>query len=447
MIPPRDLPAFYAHLTRHIVPGPNSPNYFTPFLLLPLALLTPPSLLSRRQLACAFLPLIYASLLREWVVFGIDVLSLDLALWSFVLLVCRDVRGTHRRVWVVPGGSGGGGNGGGEGEAVGEDVVVEEAYPESLAKRIPWVLTLLVSLRLTGWKIRDPSHDKTQPPARMSRSAFMKRAGGIAVTSYLILDAAASYARTDPYFTTSGMGIDHPFPAPTAEMASWLVMLRMLPPRLVRSSALAGQVYALVTEMFYIPLFLMGCFSFLPYEWSPHTWPIPFGSFSAIPERGLRGLWGDWWHGINRQFTAPPGRWLAQTLGIPTRSLTGYALLATSAFFFSGVMHMGLIPPEPQTKSMSATLMRLHVGGFFWAQIPAFGVEMAVSRLVARFIPQALNWSVTGALVMAWTAAWLCLTLPLLAVPFRELSYWHHYPLPVSLLQGLSGKGWWTWSI
>lgn len=394
----------------------------------------------------------YASLVREWAVFGIDVLSVDLALWGFVLLVCRDVRGAYRRVW-VRGAEGKGGSGGEKGGG-GEDVVVdeeeEEAYPESLAKRIPWVFTLLVSLRLNGWKIGDPSHDKTQPPARMSRAAYMRRAGGIAVTSYLILDVAASYAKTDPYFTTSGMSIDHPFPAPTAEMASWLVMLRLLPPRLVRSSALAGEIYAMVTEMFYLPLFLTECLNtvgFLPYEWSPHAWPLPFGNFSAIPERGLRGLWGDWWHGVNRQFTAPPGRWLAQTLGIPTRSTTGYALLAISAFFFSGVMHMGLIPPEPQTTSMSATLLRLHVGGFFWAQIPAFGVEMAVSKLVARYIPQALNWSVTGALVMAWTAAWLCLTLPLLAVPFRELSYWHQYPVPVSLLQGLSGKGWWTWSI
>ena len=366
-------------------------------------------------------------------------------LWSFILLVCRDPRRTHVRVWrcAAPDApaerkrlSGDGGR------------VVEEAYPDGLAGRVPWVLTLLVSLRLTGWKIGDPSHDKTQPPATLSRRAFLRHAVNIAVHSYLILDAAAFYSRTDPYFHTSGMGIDDPFPSPSAEMATWLVILRLLPPRFVRASVIAGQVYAIVAGMFYIPLIPMvglNAVGVIPYEWSPHTWPLPFGNFSAIPERGLRGLWGKWWHGVNRQFTAPPGRSLAQALGIPTNSIAGYTLLTTSAFFFSGVMHMGLIPPKPQSSLLSAQWMRLYIAGFFWAQIPAFGFEVAVSKLVARFLPQALDWSVAKAIAIAWTAAWLCLTLPLLAIPFRELGYWHSYSVPVSLVQGVSGKGWWTW--
>lgn len=440
-----EVAEFYEHLTHHIVPGPNSYSYFVPFLLLPLALLTPPSVLSRSQLAFLFLPAIFACQIHSWYAAGIDVISVDLALWSFVLLVCRDPRKTHRRIWISTPSDSGENR---PSETV-EDIVVEEAYPEKLAERIPWVFTLLVSLRLTGWKIGDPSHDKTQPPARLSRSAFLRHAVKTVVQSYLILDAAAFYAWTDPYFTTSGMEVDQPFPPPNAQMATWLVTLRLLPPRFLRSCVLAGQTYAMVTGMFYVPLIPMvglNAVGILPYEWSPHTWPLPFGRFSAIPERGLRGLWGDWWHGVNRQFTAPPGRSLAQALGIPTKSITGFALLMISAFFFSGVMHMGLIPPEPETSLLSARWMRLHIAGFFWAQIPAFGLELAVSKLVARFIPQALDWSVTRALVIAWTAAWLCLTLPLLAVPFRELGYWHYHPLPVSLLQGLSGKGLWTWT-
>lgn len=438
-----ELAQFYDHLTRHIVPGPNSYSYFVPFLLLPAALLVPPSVLSRHRLASLFLPSIYACQIHSWYTAGIDVISLDLTLWCFVLLVCWDPRRTHRRIWVSTPASGDEKR---TGEAV-EDVV-EEAYPETLGKRIPWVFTLLVSLRLTGWKIGDPSHDETQPPARLNRSAFLKHAVSIVVQSYLILDTAAFYARTDPYFTTSGMEVDHPFPPPSAEMATWLVILRLLPPRLLRSSVLAGQIYAIVTSMFYIPLLPMiglNAVGILPYEWSPHTWPLPFGHFSAVRERGLRGLWGKWWHGVNRQITAPPGRWLAQELGIPTNSKAGFALLTMSAFFFSGLMHMGLIPPEPQTPQYSALWMRLHIAGFFWAQIPAFAFEVAVSELVAHVLPQALDWSVTRVLIVAWTAAWLCLTLPLLTVPFRELWYWHYYPVPVSLLQGLLGKGWWTW--
>ncbi|CAF9927461.1 hypothetical protein IMSHALPRED_007222 [Imshaugia aleurites] len=439
-----ELSELYEHLTQHIVPGPNSYSYFVPFLLLPAALLTPPSVLSRAQVAFLFLPAIVACQMHSWYNGGIDVISLDLTLWSFVLLACRDPRQTHRRIWTAEP-SASGGEKGPRGDVEG---VVEEEYPDGLARRIPWVFTLLVSLRLTGWKIGDPSHDKTQPPARLSRSAFLKRAVPIAFESYLILDATAFYVRTDPYFTTSGMGIDHPFPPPSAEMATWLVVLRPLPPRLVRSSVLAGQIYAMVTGMFYIPLILtvgLNAVGILPYEWSPHTWPLPFGPFSAVTERGLRGLWGNWWHGINRQITATPGRSLAQALGVPTNSLKGFALLTISAFFFSGVMHMGLIPPDPQTSRISALWMRLHIAGFFWAQIPAFGIEIAVSKLVARFVPRALDWSVTRVLTTAWTVAWLCLTLPLLTIPFRELWYWHYYPVPVSLLQKLSGKAWWTW--
>ena len=437
-----ELLEFYQHLTQHIVPGPNSYSYFVPFLLLPLALLIPPSVLSRAQLALLFLPAIYACQIHAWLMGGIDVISLDLSLWCFVLLVCRDPRRTHRRIWIsAPRTSVG------EKDA-GEDVVVEEAYPEELAKRIPWVLTLLVSIRLAGWKIGDPSHDRTQPPRRLGRLAFVKKAGSIVVQSYLVLDAAAFYAKTDPYFTTSGIEVDSAFPPPSAEMATWLVMLRLLPPRLLRCSVLAGQIYAMVTGMFHIPLILivgLNAVGILPSEWSPQTWPLPFGHFSAVCKRGLRGLWGQWWHGMNRQMSAPMGRSLAQALGIPTKSLRGFALLTMSAFFFSGVIHMGLIPPEPQTSLYSTLWMRLHVAGFFWAQIPAFAVEVAVSKLAARFLPQALDLSVTRGLVICWTAAFLCLTLPLLAVPFRELWYWHFYPVPVSLLQGLSGKGWWTW--
>ena len=361
------------------------------------------------------------------------------------MLVCRDPRGTHRRVWIVTRSAAGAG-GKGSGDALEE--VIEEAYPEEWAKRIPWVFTLLVSLRLTRWKIGDASHDRTQPPVRISRSAFLRHAAIIAVLSYLILDAAGFYARTDPYFFTSGMGVDQPFPPPSAQMPTWLVMLRLLPPRLVRSSVLAGHSYAAVTGMFYIPLMIMvamNAVGILPYEWSPHTWPLPFGHFSTVSKRGLRGLWGGWWHGINRQITAPPGRSLVQALCIPTKSIAGYTLLTISTFFFSGVMHMGLIPPEPQSTLVSVGSMRLHVAGFFWAQIPAFGIELVVSKLVGRFIPRALNWSATRAVVIAWTASWLCLTLPLLTVPFRELGYWNNYPVPVSLLQGLAGKGWWTW--
>ena len=432
------LATFYHYLTHHIVPGPNSSSYFFPLVLLPVALLIPPSILSHRQLGLLFLPIIYACQIHAWLTSSMDVISINLTLWSFVLLVWRDPRRTHRRVYVLQ-------------ERIDgkkREECVEEAYPADSSKRIPWVLTLLVSLRLTGWKIGEPSHDQTQPPPGKSRLTFLKGALRTVIKSYIILDASCFYAQTDPYFSASNMSIDEPYPPPTSAMPAFLVLLRLLPPRLLRSSVLAGQIYAMVPGLFFLPTLPavgLNALGFWPNEWSPQTWPEFFGKFSAVGERGLRGLWGSWWHGMNRQITATHGGAVADVLRIPSKSSARYMVLVTSAFFFSGVIHAGLIPPEPESKSLSAHMMRLHVAGFFWAQIPAFGVELATSELVDHFAPNATRRSLVRVLVMVWVAGWLCLTLPLLTVPFREIGYWHYYAVPFSIMRGVAGQGWITW--
>lgn len=326
--------------------------------------------------------------------------------------------------------------------------VVEEPYPENLSKRIPWVFTLLVSLRLAGWKIGEPSHDRTQPPKHMTRTAFLKHAMAINISSYLLLDLAAAYVQTDPYFTTSGMSVDTPFPPLAGHMQLPLVLLRLLPPRLVRASILAVQIYAAVTSLFYLgtPMAVgLNALRIIPDQWSPHTWPLFLGNFSEIWDRGLRGLWGKWWHHNNRQATATPGRALAQALGVKTSSTLGFALLALSAFFFSGVLHTGLIPPYPKSVVLTSLEMKLYVGSFFWAQIPAFAVEVAVAKLFAKFAPGVPEWRSSKVVILVWTAAWLCLTFPLLTPPFRELGYWSRYPIPISVVQGLSSGHWRTW--
>ena len=434
-----DLIQFYDHLTRHIVPGPRSISYFIPFLILPVALLIPPSILSHRQLYIVFLPLIYACQIHAWLqIGGLEVISLTLTLWSFVLLVLRDPRRTHRRIRLTaPSGTG-------RGSERWRGGFVEEGYPESLAKRIPWVLTLLVSIRLAGWKIGDRSHDKMQPAPRLTRVAFSKHAFIIIAQAFVTLDAASCYVLTDPFFVTPGMSVDEPFRPPSEELPTLLNALRILPPRLLRSTVLAGQVYAMVTSMFYlptIPVVALNAIGAVPDEWSPHTWPLSFGNFSAVGERGLRGLWGSWWHQFNRNITSAPGRELAQVMGIPTTSTLGYSFLTVSAFSFSGVIHMGMIPPEPASSLMSANMMRLYLAAFFWAQIPAFQIELVVSKLVATSVPSVSRFPATRILVLLWVGGWLSLTLPLLSVPFRELGYWRYFPLPVSLFRGLAGKG------
>ena len=442
---------FYAHLTHHIIPGPNSGCYFLPFILLPGALLVPPAVLSHNQLARTVLPVIYACQIHAWATAGMDVISVNLALWAFVLLVLRDPRATHRRLRVVnlpPGDENR--KDGSRATKLDEKLCTEEPYPEHMRKRIPWVLTLLVSLRLTGWRIGERSHDIWQPPMWHSRTQFLKHAIRTSLLGYIILDVTSWYAQTDPYFHTSNMVIDAAFPPPNFNMPTAIVILRLLPPRLLRSSVLAGQVFATVRCMFYlpvIPVIGLNSIGLWPDEWSPHTWPIFFGDFSAIQDRGLRGLWGSWWHQLNRHITATPGRSLAQISGVPTNSFLGYAMLTISAFFLSGIMHMGMIPPEPKSELLSAVMMRLYVGGFFWAQIFGFGVEIAVEKAVRRFAPVVAALSVTRIMILVWVASWLAVTLPLLTVPFREIGYWHYHAIPFSIVRKLEGKGWTTWPI
>ena len=438
-----ELSIFYTYLTQHIVPGPHSSCYFIPFLLLPLALLIPPWTLSHDALATLFLPIIYGCQIHAWILHGIDVISINLTLWSFVLLVWKDPRVTFRRVKVL--------NQQSAGKDKGELAknVKEELFPINLGRRLKWVLTVLVSLRFTGWKIGDPSHDRNQPSSRISRIEFLKGQSMAVLGCYLSADAASCYAHTDPYFTTSEMSIDTPYPPLEAKTSATLIILKFLPPRVLRSTVLAAHIYGLVKGAFLLPTLPavgLNALGLLSDDWSPQSWPAFFGDFRAISDRGLRGLWGSWWHGFNRYVTAAHGRGVADYLELSPKSWLRYALLVISAFFFSGAMHMGMIPPQPKSTSYSANMMRLHIAGFFWVQILGFGVELTISRLVERFAPTIVNWRTTKAVVLLWVAAWLSLVLHLLTVPFREIGYWQYHAVPISVFRGLAGTGWTSWS-
>lgn len=120
-----------------------------------------------------------------------------------------------------------------------------------------------------------------------------------------------------------------------------------------------------------------------------------------------------------------------------------YALMCVSGFGFSGIMHMGMIPPVPLNMAgTGAGEMRLWIGGFFWVQVLGIGVETFVEKVVGRGW-----WRGRGGDVgrFLWVVGWGVCTVPMLAMPFRELEYWRYSPLPVSLIGYLGGHGWWTW--
>ena len=435
---------FYNNLTKHIVPGPNNVSYFISLFLLPVSLFIPPSILSHRQLCCLFLPVIYALQLRSWSQMGgIDVISLNLTLWSLVLLVLKDPREDFKRVHAVrkvpPTLDTNKENDGNETK------IWEEAYPPTLRRRIPWVLTLMISIRFPNWRIADPMHDDRQPAfSNLSRRTFALSALRHIITGYLLLDLTSSYIRTDPYFHEPNTRSSSPAPS-----FSTVPLLQIVPPRLIRTTVLAAQIYALIPCLFHLPVLPVIALNYLapsllPDEWSPHTWPPFFGPFSAVSRHGLRGLWSEWWHQMSRHVVSPPGRALADVLHLDRRSTLRYMLVTVSAFGFSGLVHMGLIPPQPLHTTMTAMEMRLWIGSFFWVQIVGFGIEVVVSRIFRR-----VGGHLSGLvrmLVLIWASMWLCATLPLLVPPFHELGYWSVYPIPVSIVQGFWGDGWLQWA-
>jgi hypothetical protein len=44
-----------------------------------------------------------------------------------------------------------------------------------------------------------------------------------------------------------------------------------------------------------------------------------------------------------------------------------------------------------------------------------------------------------------FAAGWLALTGPLLVDDFARCGVWLFEPVPVSLVRGLTGQGWWCW--
>ena len=86
-----ELPYPYLYFVRHIIPGPQSLSYLVPHILLPIALLTPRSILSRWQNIAIFVPVMVGCTIHAWTVMGsVDVPSLNGLFWTAFLLVLHD---------------------------------------------------------------------------------------------------------------------------------------------------------------------------------------------------------------------------------------------------------------------------------------------------------------------------------------------------------------------
>ncbi|KAH0344851.1 hypothetical protein KCU83_g8129, partial [Aureobasidium melanogenum] len=439
----------YDKLVNRIVPGPQSLSYFVPLVILPIAFSIPSWIASKHTLCTVALPLITASLVHAWTVMGgIDVISFDMLLHSYHLLLFNDPRRHFRRIlaktataektWTP-----GLGSRVGKGEST-TPQYVEQAYPAKWSERLPWIGTLLISMRFVDWRIGSPSHDSRQPdrcPNPPSHLRFILIAILRTLSGYVVMDLTSAWTQQDPYFKTFGVSVDSPLPQ--------YGLLDLLPPRLIRCTIMALQVWATVGQQFQLPCALpvaLHWAGYLPDAWSPHLWPTFFGSFRAMfttPNLGaVRNFWGRYWHQTLRFYCSSPGVWLADLAHLSRRSYSRYLLISTTTFFFSGIVHIGLVPPEPMFAIKSANQIRWLILTFFWLQPVGFALETAVSAGLRRIGTPKPIYTILNIL---WFAAWCCFVLPFLGESGRNLGYWRVWPVPISPWQGITLGKWLAW--
>jgi len=305
------------------------------------------------------------------------------------------------------------------------------------------VITLLGSVRLHSWKINSPTHDATQshlppPPTRLQ---FTVQLVPDIISTLLLLSTTTHLAHHDPHLTITPF--PHTTPPPLTALLLQHTVLRPLILGLYTLSLLRVQ-FLLSTPLLLLSNSLL---SLPPTAWSPHTLPPFFGSFTSVLDHGLAGLWGKWWHQHVRIMDSAPGVALADALGLQRGAKPRYALLVCSTFFFSGITHMGLVPPAPLWSSTPPNRLRVQIAGFFWVQAvgvlgeavveeKVFGTRTA--RRTDRRGRAGMLWKILLARTvrLLWVVAWLALTLRLLVVPARELGLWYLWPPVPTLLPG-----------
>ena len=211
--------------------------------------------------------------------------------------------------------------------------------------------------------------------------------------------------------------------------------------------------FAVLSTGWNLPVPLIVYFNYLfglpANSWSPHNLPNYFGPFLNVTDHGVTGIWGGWWHQHMRIMVSAPGLAVADWLDLTEERLLReeatdrrvllfncrYVLQVVSAFFFSGITHMGVVPPL----APGAMGLRLRIAGFFWLQAVAVIFErlltLSLGNPDGRYSnhggsSQIAKQYIIRIIRLLWALTWLCLTLPLLERPFNQLGWWKVWPPP-----------------
>ena len=323
---------------------------------------------------------------------------------------------------------------------------VWQSLPQNFAHRFDFVHDLVTNFRALRWThqtpgtlppphhIRDVLTDPAPPPPTLPyeyptyRSLLISNLRSFILCSFTI-DVLKYVTSLDPYFLAQGPGSPSPFPAP----------------RTARTIISLLFVYTSLLNIFLLAPLVLAC-ALGPRVLGPHasTWLYPsyFGPLSRISQKGLAGLWGGWWHQLFRYAFEATGEFIAgKCLGLPKKSFLGSSIRVAVAFLCSGALHAcasytTLGPTQPLRGSF-----------LFFAVQPvgiigqrAFSIWLKKERY-REVLPPWMRGVGNVLVVLVW--CWV--TGPWVADDFAASGIWLYEPLPVSLIRGWKGEGWWRW--
>ncbi|KAL8639399.1 MAG: hypothetical protein Q9228_003566 [Teloschistes exilis] len=321
-----------------------------------------------------------------------------------------------------------------------------QSLPATFVHRCDFIMDLVTNFRGLRWThqvpgtlpppvhirevLTDPAPPPPLPPHKYPshRSLLISSLQRFILCS-LTLDGFKYVASLDPYFFAQGTSSPSPFPAPRTT-------------RLVISVFFA---YASLLNIFLLAPLGLAC-ALGPRALGPHasTWLYPpyFGPLRQISEKGLAGLWGGWWHQLFRYAFETAGEFIGGTcLRLPKKSVPGSVVRVTAAFVCSGILHAcasytSILPSHPIK------------GSFLFFALQPVGIvgQRALSIwLKKEGYREAIPPWMRGVGNVAVVLVWCWLTGPLIADDFAAVGIWLYEPLPISLIRGVRGEGWWRW--
>ncbi|KAI6247015.1 hypothetical protein HI914_04851 [Erysiphe necator] len=322
-----------------------------------------------------------------------------------------------------------------------------QPYPDDLKERISWVLDLILNARGPGWNwaihnipkltpevqsrlgglAPDRKHPKISP---LGQKRFVARYEHFlsqiifSFKCFLIADVLRVIMMKDPYFKFGPTAYELP-PYLKPLHPSLLQFYRLL-------LSACGVIAGLSMGFSNIDIFLSCILGPRVLGLRGESWYYQdvLGKFSHIFDKGLNGLWGNYWHQTFRLFFTAPTKYLIQEGYIKAGNYSTKIIGLFFAFSLSGFLHWaGSMTSFGSTSPIQEATFFIFQGiGIVFQQFLCHLLSSLILKS-PRFLRQTGN--------LLYTLTWLYLTGWLAADDFARVGFWLVEPLPFSPMQAL----------